>query len=124
MSDTSFGGQPFLSPSSVPQGPGATEVVQQLQGIVRQLTALVSAVKGRIVFGNFTATAGTTTTIANTAVTGSSVVQLMPTNTSASSLVKTDGYFITLSAGTGFTITFGGSAAGTETFNYSISSST
>lgn len=104
-----------------PQAAGVTDVVTQLQGIVRQLTALTKATNGSArAFGTFTATAGTTSTIANTAVLGNSIVQLMPTNSAASTLVKTDGYFITVNASTGFTVTFGGAAAGTETFSYLI----
>jgi hypothetical protein len=104
-----------------PQAAGVTDIVNKLQGIISQLTALVKATNGGArAFGIFTATSGTTSVVANPAVQGNSIVQLMPTNSAASSFVKTNGYFITVNAGTGFTVTFGGSAAGTETFSYLV----
>src|SRR6202012_344609 len=74
--------------------------------------------------GTFTATAGTTSVVAQPAIQSQSTVSIIPTNSAASTLVKTDGYFITQTVGTGFTVTFGGSAAGTETFNYLVNTPT
>jgi hypothetical protein len=129
MSDTS---NPYTPQWQQPtQSAGATDVVTQLQNIVRQLTALVkatnsvaTALANRAVLGVFTATAGTTSVISQPAVQSQSTVTLTPTNSAAATLVKTDGYFITTSVGTGFTVTFGGSAVGTETFNYLVSTPT
>lgn len=103
------------------QAAGVTDVVTQLQGIVRQLTALTKATNGGArAFGTFIATSGTTTTVVNTAVHANSIVTLTATNAAAATLLK-NGYFITNNAGTGFTITFSTSAAGTETISYLVS---
>jgi hypothetical protein len=128
MSDSYNTGPSWQPPS---QSAGATDVVTQLQNIVRQLTnlvkstnAVVTALANRAVLGSFTATAGTTSVVAQPAVQSLSIVTLTPTNTSASTLVKNNGYFITNSVGVGFTVTFGGAAAGTETFNYLVTTPT
>lgn len=120
--------QPWQQPT---QSAGATDVVTQLQNIVRQLTNLVKATNAvataladRAVLGAFTATAGTTSVVAQPAVQSQSTVTLTPTNTTAATLVQAHGYFITTSVGVGFTVTFGGSAAGTETFNYIVNTPT
>lgn len=103
------------------QTAGVTDVVTQLQGIVRQLTALVKATNGGSrAFGSFATIASTTVVVPEPAVKANSFIQIEPTNAAASTLVQAHGYFITNSAGTGFTVTFGSAAAGTEKFNYLV----
>jgi hypothetical protein len=121
MADISNGPNSFFQPPA--QGPGATEVVQQLQGIVRQLTALVSSINGRAVFGTFTMPAAATFTINQTSIKSNSVIQLNPTNASAATLQgSAKSLYTTISAGTSFTVNTadGAAAVGTETFSYSI----
>jgi hypothetical protein len=113
------------------QSAGATDVVTQLQNIVTKLTGLIAATNAvakalanRAVLGAFTATAGTSSVIAQPAVQSQSTVSIVPMNSAASTLVQAHGYFITNSVGVGFTVTFGAGAAGTETFNYIVTSPT
>ena len=91
---------------------GGTDVVTQLQGIVRQLAAWVKAFSGRQTFGSFTLAAAATTTVAQVAAEANSSIVISPTNASAAVLV----------GGASFTVATadGGSAAGTETFSYLI----
>lgn len=70
--------------------------------------------------GTFTAAAGTTSTVSNTAATSNSKVFLTPTNAAAATLFKGGWYHSSNSSGTSFTITFQTSAAGTETFEYEM----
>ena len=121
MSDTSYGstsGQPWQSssPSAGPQ-----DVVIQLQGIVQQLSNLVAAIKGRITFGTFTLSAGTTTIITQPAVQSNSQINLTPTNAAAAALNVFPSAIV---AGTSFTITSTSPAAGTETFTYTVNTPT
>ena len=122
MGDAIGGWQPQPGIGTTPsQTAGVTDVVTQLQGIVRQLTALVKATNGGSrAFGSFQTTASATAVVAQPAVQANSFIQLEATNASASTLVQAHGYFITNTAGTGFTVTFGAAAAGTETFNYLV----
>lgn len=115
------GSMGFFGPPA--QGPGATEVVQQLQGIVKQLTALVSAINSRALYGTFTMPAAATLTIAQTTIKSNSVIVLTPTNSSAATLQgSSKSLYYTISAGTSFTVhtADSSSAAGTETFSYTI----
>ena len=113
------------------QAAGVTDVVTQLQAIVRQLTALrqsvdnlVTAISGRVVEGTFTATSGTTSVVTQPAVKSNSVVTLTPTNSAAATFLAGKSYFITIVAGTSFTVTFTSGAGGTETFAYTINTPT
>lgn len=110
------------------QSAGVTDVVTQLQGIVRQLTALVQAINGRTTFGTFTMPVAASLVVPNTAVKGNSVVSLSPTNISAGTLMggARSLYISALSAGTSFTVATANAAnaAGTETFTYTIETPT
>ncbi len=111
----------FFQPTA--QGPGATEVVQQLQGIVSQITALVKAINSRAIYGNFTMPAAATNTIAQATIKSNSQVVLTPINASAATLMgSAKCLYVTVSAGTSFTVSTanGASAAGTEQFLYEI----
>ena len=103
---------------------GGTDVVTQLQGIVRQLAAWVKAFSGRQTFGSFTLAAAATTTIAQTAVQSNSYIALTATNAAAANLIRGvhAPYLSAISPGMSFTIAtaVGGSAVGTETFSYLI----
>lgn len=117
MSDSSQGWQ---QPPS--QSAGATDVVTQLQNIVLKLNGLIDAVKGRVVSGTFTLTAGVTTVVPQPAVQSLSTITLIPTNAAAT--VTTLRPFVSSRIpGTSFTITTVG-AAGTETFSYTINTPT
>lgn len=115
-------------PSSGSQLPGqnasATDVVTQLQGIVRQLSLWVLAFTGRVTTGTFTLAAAATTTVPQPAVKTNSNIDLTATNASAGTLqgsVKSL-YISALVPGASFTVATasGGAAAGTETFSYKI----
>ena len=113
------------TPAAPGQGTaGGTDVVTQLQGIVRQLGAWVQAFRGRQLFGTFTLSAAATTTIPNTGVLGNSAISWVPTNAAAATLLSGSKnlYRSAISAGTSFTVATadGTSAAGTETFSYTI----
>ena len=103
---------------------GGTDVVTQLQGIVRQLAAWVKAFSGRQTCGSFTLAAAATTTIAQTAVQSNSYIALTATNAAAANLIRGvhAPYLSAISPGMSFTIATadGGSAVGTETFSYLI----
>lgn len=118
-----------MSNTYPPQGPGqgtagGTDVVTQLQGIVRQLAAWVKAFTGRQTFGSFTFAAAASTTVAQSAVQANSSIVLSPTNASAATLVSGthSPYVSAISPGVSFTVSTAdaGSAAGTETFAYLI----
>lgn len=123
-------------PGSTPnQTAGVTDVVTQLQAIVRQLTALVqattsvaTALASRAVFGTFTMTATVSDVILNTAVQSTSNISLSPTNASAGTLQgSAKALFISAkSPGVSFTVSTANSvaAAGTETFSYTINTPT
>lgn len=127
MSDTF---SPWLnSPNNQPppQAAGVTDVVTQLQGIVRQLTALVQAINGRAIFGTFTMPAAATATITQPGVKATSVVILTPTNASAATLMgASTSLYYTITAGASFTVSTasGANAAGTETFSYVVQTPT
>jgi hypothetical protein len=124
MGDISGFQAPWQAPT---QSAGATDVVTQLQGIVRQLTALVQAISGRMVFGTFTMPVANTLTIVQPGIKSNSVVSITPTNASAATLMgSAKALFPTIIAGTSFTVTTasGGNAAGTETFSYTINTPT
>jgi len=113
-----------------PSGPpgqgtaGGTDVVTQLQGIVRQLAAWVKAFTGRQTFGSFTMAAAATTTVSQAGVQANSSIVLSPTNAAAATLVggAHSPYVSAISPGVSFTVATadGGAAAGTETFQYLI----
>lgn len=110
--------------STPPQTAGATDVVTQLQGIVRQLGAWVMAFNGRTVVGTFTLAAAATTTVTEPSVKSNSFIYLTPLNASAGTLAGSAKalYISAKVAGTSFTVSTasGGAAAGTEQFSYSI----
>ena len=114
-----------------PQTAGVTDVVTQLQGVVSQLSSLVkqvanlvAAISGRVLSGNFTATAGTTTVVVQPGVKANSIVTLTPTNSAAATFLAGKSYFITITPSTSFTVTFTSGAGGTETFSYTINTPT
>lgn len=122
---------PFSTPSSYQtpsQSAGATDVVTQLQNIVRQLASLVQAIKGRVTSGNFTLAAAATTTITQPAVQSLSAITIIPTNASAATLQGSAKalYISAKVAGTSFTVATANAAAsaGTETFSYTINTPT
>ena len=122
MSDTSQSG--WQPPT---QSAGVTDVVTQLQGIVRQLTALVKAINGRVTSGTFTLAAAASTTITQPAVQALSTITLNPTNAAAGTLQgSAKALYYTIIPGTSFTVhtASGGNAAGTETFSYTIQTPT
>lgn len=105
------------------QAAGVTDVVNKLQGIISQLTALVAAINGRNLYGTFTMPAASSLVINNTGVKGNSTIIFAPLNASASALEGSAKSLIyTISAGTSFTVLTGNgaAAAGTEQFNYII----
>lgn len=117
------------STNSVPaQTAGVTDVVTQLQGIVRQLTALVKAINGRVTFGSFTMPVAATSTIAQPAVKANSSITLQATNASAATLMGSAKslYISSITAGASFTVATASAAAaaGTETFNYLVDTPT
>jgi hypothetical protein len=125
MSDTSYGTVPSWQPPT--QSAGVTDVVTQLQAIVRQLTALVQAINGRVTYGTVTLAAAASTTVTQPAVKSNSVIQLTPTNAAAATLMGSNKsvYVSAIVAGASFTLTTASStAAGTETFNYTINTPT
>jgi hypothetical protein len=107
---------------------GATDVVTQLQGIVRQLAAWVKAFQGRITLGTFTFGAAATTVVAQTAVEANSFITLTALNAAAATLVGSakSPYISAKSPGVSFTVATasGIAAAGTELFGYSINTPT
>lgn len=114
-----------LGPNGVPpQTSGVTDVVTQLQGIVRQLTALVQAITGRVVSGTFSMTASASLVVTDPAVKSQSSIYLQATNASAATLMgSTKSLYISAkTAGASFTVATasGVAAAGTETFSYTI----
>lgn len=108
----------------LPQTAGVTDVVTQLQGIVRQLGAWVMAFKGRAVFGTFTLAAAATTTVTEPSVQSNSFINLTPLNAAAGTLEGSAKalYISAIVAGASFTVATasGGNAAGTEKFSYSV----
>ena len=114
-------------PSGQQSGAGVSDVVTQLQGIVRQLSALVAAINGRVTYGTFTLAAAATTTIVQPAVKANSSINLTPTNAAAATLQgSAKALYYTIVAGTSFTLhtASGANAAGTETFQYTINTPT
>lgn len=103
---------------------GTTDIVTQLQGVVRQLGAWVAAFSGRNTFGSFTFAAAATTVVAEPAVKANSNITLTASNPSAGTLVGSTAspYILTISPGISFTVATasGAAAAGTETFTYLI----
>ena len=115
-----------MSDSGPNQGTaGATDVVTQLQGIVRQLSAWVQAFKGRAAFGSFTMGASATTVISQPVVASNSIITLTATNAAAGTLMGSAKslYISAKTTGVSFTVATanGVVAAGSETFDYSIS---
>lgn len=110
------------------QSAGVTDVVTQLQGIVRQLTQLVKVFNGREVFGTITFTSAVNSlTIIQPAVKANSIITLAPTNASAATLMgSAKALYYTIIAGTSFTVLTanGTNTAGTETFSYIINTPT
>lgn len=103
---------------------GGTDIVTQLQGIVRQLGSWIQAFNGRQTFGSFTLTAASTTVVQNTAVQSTSQISWTPTNAAAATLMSGSKslYRSAVSGGTSFTLATadGTAAVGTETFSYMI----
>lgn len=109
------------------QSAGVTDVVTQLQGIVRQLRALTAAISGRVLSGSFIMPAAASLTIAQPGIQANSNITLQPTNASAATLMgSAKALYYTIVAGTSFTAhtASGANAAGTETFTYTINTPT
>lgn len=134
MSDPRYTGP---GPNQLPpyQGPGVSDVVIQLQGIVRQLSSLVTAIgnvvsqlsliaSSKVKKGTFQLGASVSTVVADTSVTGTSEISWSPTNAAAGTLEGSTKklYLSARSPGVSFTVTTasGVAAAGTETFQYMI----
>lgn len=102
----------------------ADDVVSQLQNIVRQLSAWVSAFAGRSVFGTFTLGAAVDTVVAQPAVQANSIISWVPTNAAAGTLAGSAKslYVKTIAPAASFTVSTasGVAAAGTETFSYIV----
>lgn len=102
----------------------STDIVTQLQAIVRQLGAWVLAFRGRITFGTFTFAAATTTVVAQPAVQATSVISLTALNPAAGTLVGSakSPYISAIVPGVSFTVTTANAVAatGTEMFSYLI----
>lgn len=119
-------GQPWQQPT---QSAGVTDVVTQLQNIVRQLTALTKAINGRVVSGTFTMTATATLVVPEPAVQSLSTITLQAINGTAAFLQASSAVALYISAktpGASFTVATaqGGNAAGTEQFSYTINTPT
>jgi len=93
---------------------GASDVVTQLQGVVRQLSAWVQAFNGRAVTGTFTLAAAATTTVSQPAILATSSIQIFPTNAAAGTLMGSAKalYISVKTPGTGFTVATSNAAAG------------
>jgi hypothetical protein len=127
MTNAIGGGAPFI-----PASPGGdlTGVLSRManngQQLNQQLGLLIQQLKTSLpfkgAFGTFTATAGTTSTVANGSVAAASIITLMPTNATAATLYAGGWYPSARTAGVSFTLTFTLTAAGSETFSYSITS--
>ena len=119
MSDT------YQAPTPQQGTAGATDVVTQLQGVVRQLSNWVLAFKGRVTFGTFTLAAAATTTVTEPATQSNSFIQVFPTNADAGTLMGSAKalYISAKVAGASFTVATASAAAaaGTETFSYTVS---
>lgn len=106
------------------QAAGVTDVVTQLQGIVRQLTQLTKAFKGRASLGTFSMTATATLVVPQPAVQANSTVSITPTNASAGAEQgsATSLYVSSISPGVSFTVATANGGAGTAgaTFSYTI----
>ena len=94
MSNTDFPAQG--GPSAGQGTAGGTDIVTQLQGIIRQLSnantnmlALIAAIQGVFprIIGSFTLAASATTVIPQSAVTANSEIPLTPTNAAAATLM-------------------------------------
>ena len=111
--------------SMTAQGRGSShDVVTQLQGIIRQLSAWVQAFTGRSVTGTFTLTAAATTAVTQPAILATAAISLTPTNAAAATLMGSAQslYVSVKTPGSGFTVATANAvaAAGTETFSYSV----
>lgn len=109
------------------QASGTTDIVIQLQGVVRQLTALVQAIKGRVISGSFTMTTGVATfVVAQPAVQAQSTISLTALNSDGAAAQRTNGIYIsTVTPGTSFTIsTQTGTVSGSPQFSYTINTPT
>lgn len=112
---------------------GSTDLVTQLQGIIRQLSnanqnmlTLISTINGVFprISGSFTLAAAATTVVTQTKIAANSVVLLIPTDASAATLMGSNKslYVSALTPGASFTVATASaaSAAGTETFLYVV----
>ena len=126
MSDTSGSYLPQTVQATA-SASGISDIVTQLQGIVRQLTQLVKAINGRAIYGTFTMPTAASFTIVQPGIKSNSTVTLTPTDASAGTLMgSAKALYYTIIAGTSFTVftASGGNAAGTETFSYVINTPT
>lgn len=114
-----YGGQPLNQGSA-----GSTDIVTQLQAIVRQLGAWVLAFNGRVTFGSFTLAAAATTVVPQPAVQATSIITLTALNPTAGTLVGSarSPYILTIIPGTSFTVATANAVAavGNESFAYTI----
>lgn len=101
-----------------------SDVVTQLQGIVRQMSALVMFLKAGQTTGSFTMPAAATFNVPAPGVQGGSNITLTARNAAAGTLVGSakSPYVSAKSAGVGFTVATasGAAAAGTEIFDYLV----
>jgi hypothetical protein len=116
-----------------PPGGGFMDVITQLQGLIRQITALVTTIAtvnttiGNVlprVLGTFTLAAAASTVVAQPQAQANSSIRLTPTDASAATLMGSAKslYLASISPGVSFTVSTanGTNAAGTETFQYAL----
>ena len=126
MSDTSGSYLPQTVQATA-SASGVSDVVTQLQGIVRQLTQLVKAINGRAIYGTFTMPATPSLTIVQPGIKSNSIVTLTPTNAAAAGMAgSSKALYYTIIAGTSFTVltSDGTNGSATATFAYSINTPT
>jgi hypothetical protein len=115
-------GSNYVPPPS--QTAGVSDVVTQLQNIVRQLGNWITAFQNRTVYGTFKLAAAATTTVTEPATQSNSFIQITPVNASAATLMGSAKalYVSAKVAGASFTVATGSAAnaAGTEQFSYSV----
>lgn len=96
------------------------ELIAVLNNILRALGQLITVISTSLpnysARGSITLTAGTTTSVANTAVLSASQLWLQPTSAAGAAL-SSQPWVSATTPGTGFTLTHS-AAAGTETYQY------
>jgi hypothetical protein len=101
-----------------------TRVASNGQQLNIQMGSLINKISGLLPFsgsiGTLTATAGTTSTVANASVKANSLVVPVATNATAATLLAGGWYISARTAGVSFALTFTLTAAGSETLVFAI----